>query len=173
MPWAEILGGATGGVATIIVLGVLFGQKIFDALLTAAIKRSEEVRQLLSNVDLDLRRARATPYQELWHLTRCLPLWPKAANASCADMRIFSGELRDWYFTGGGLWLSRESRKAYEALQTRLQDFQGRDGPLDGPLNEYEEIRVLCSQLRSELTRDLSSRRSPNPELAGVTQPTA
>jgi hypothetical protein len=169
MPWAEILGGATGGFATIIVLGVLFGQKIFDALLATAIKRSEDVRQLLSDVDLDLRRSRAAPYQALWCLTRRLPLWPKDTTVTCADMRTFSGELRDWYFAGGGMWLSRESRKAYESLQTRLQGFQSRDGLLD----EYEAVRVLCSQLRSELTRDLSSRRPPIPELASIAQPAA
>ncbi len=162
MPWGEILGGATGGVAAVIVLGVLFGQKIFESLLTAAIKRSEEVRLLLSNVDLELRRARATPYQGLWALTKRLPLWPRDATVTCAEMLTFSGELRDWYFGGGGMWLSRQSRKAYEDLQTRLQGFQGRAGLLD----DYEGVRLLCSRLRSELTADLSSRRSPNPELA-------
>jgi len=165
MPWAEIRGGATGGVATFIVLGVLFGQRLFDSLLSAAIKRSEEVRQLLSSVDLELRRARATPYQELWRLTRRLPLWPKDDLVTNADMATFSRELRNWYFAGGGMWLSRESRKAYEVLQRRLQDFSGREGPLLA----YDEILGLCSQLRSELTRDLSSRRDPNPELAGGT----
>ena len=110
MPWGDILGGATGGVAAVIVLGVLFGQKIFESLLTAAIKRSEEVRQLLSNVDLELRRARSTPYQGLWALTKRLPLWPRDPKVACADMLTFSGELRDWYFAGGGMWLSRESK---------------------------------------------------------------
>jgi hypothetical protein len=166
MPWTEILSGATGGVAIVIVLGVLFGQKLFETLLTAAVKRSEEVRQLLSSVDLDLRKARSTPYQDLWRLTRRLPLWPKDENVTYPDMVNFSGELRDWYFAGGGMWLSRESRKAYEVLQSRLQDCREREGHL----HEYEEIRGLCSRLRSELTADLSSRRSPNPELVEITR---
>jgi hypothetical protein len=125
MPWGEILGGATGGAAAIIVLGLLFGQKIFESLLTAALKRSDEVRQMLSSVDLELRRARATPYQALWALTHRLPLWPRNPSVTCADMRTFSGELRDWYFAGGGMWLSRESRQAYEGLQSRPAGLSG------------------------------------------------
>jgi len=162
MPWEQILGGLTGGAATVAIVALLVGQKGFDALVGNALARSGWLRELRSDVDLELRRSRAEPYMELWRVTRCLPLWPRAADVTREDMTALSCNLREWYFNGGGMWLSAESRRAYEVLQTRLQDFAGKRGPLA----EYDEIRVLCSQLRSDLTADLSSRRPPQPELA-------
>ena len=131
--------------------------------------------QTRSTIDLALRDARLAAYQELWCLTGKLPQWPRAAQPAgddlmYEDLRKFSQDLRDWYFSKGGWLLSVEARKAYTPVQESLWNDVGgvlwdthADGSRHlrhGPVSErhYDQIRERCHELRNELTKDLHSR---------------
>src|SRR5262245_40297981 len=59
-------------------------------------------------------------YKDLWALTDMLPMWPKSDYVTYAKVLKRSGECRDWFFKGGGLYLSTESRAAYGKVQEAL-----------------------------------------------------
>lgn len=170
MPWEAILGGATGGVAVAIVLAVLFvkslTEKIVDAAqkrFESALKRAEELHKstlaMASTVDTDLRGRRITVYAELWKKTGTLPQWPRNRELVYEDLRALTDELRKWYFATGGMYLSTTARKAYGEVQEALTSVLANKQAGKVSDADYDSVRGKCSALRSELTRDLLSRR--------------
>jgi hypothetical protein len=102
---------------------------------------------------------RISAYQRLWELTRILPKWPRARNIPYSDLRAFSASLRDWYFLGGGgLFLSRPAHGAYSSVQNTLQAILGKR--VSGAMadDHYDEVREVCSALRSQLAKDIGAR---------------
>lgn len=102
---------------------------------------------------------RIAVYRRLWELTRVLPKWPRAKNVAYAELRAFSEALRDWYFVGGGgLFLSRPAHGAYSSVQNTLQAILGKR--VSGPIaaEHYDEVREVCSALRSQLAKDIGAR---------------
>ena len=110
-----------------------------------------------SRVDRTLIRKRERVYKELWQLTSIVPTWPKAEACTYEDLRRFSELLRAWYFTTGGMYLSEEARGAYGKLQEALAAMPARLSVLTDA--DYEAARKAGSALRTELTRDLFSRK--------------
>lgn len=170
MPWDAILGGATGGAAVAIVVGVLFLKSLTEKVVDAAqarfessLKRAEELHRstvaLAASVDTDLRTRRIDAYTELWRLTGALPQWPRNRDLAYEDLRSLTGEFRQWYFGVGGMYLSVKAREAYGKVQEALGGILASAG--DGPVSEahYDAVRGECSRLRTELTQDLLSRR--------------
>lgn len=170
MPWEAILGGATGGVAVAIVVAVLFLKSVTEKMVEAAqkrfesaLKRAEELHKstlaMATTVDTDLRGRRITVYSELWKKTGALPQWPPNRDLTYRDLSDLTAELRKWYFESGGMYLSTTAREAYGAVQESLTTVLGRNE--DGKVSDsdYDAIRGKCSALRTELTRDLLSRR--------------
>lgn len=140
-------------ILTVVVSSLIGG---FVAYVGAVINSSLAMR---SQIDQSLRDARTNVYKDLWRRTGLLPQWPKSSDVTYAKLSDFSRDLRHWYFTEGGIYLSSESRAMYGRLQeivtVVLQDAgQGRITD-----EEYVRIREACSLLRTELTRDLLSRR--------------
>ena len=133
------------------------------ALLGFAADERRNVLAQASAFDTDLRERRIPVYTELWRLTRLLPKWPRATGITGHHLRSFSENLRKWYFSGGGMFLSYESVDAYKHLQDELAAFlAGRPSlseSITGP--EYDWFRECCSALRTELTNDIVSRRAP------------
>ncbi len=102
---------------------------------------------------------RIAAYRTLWALTRLLPKWPRAGNVSYSKLRTFSAALRDWYFLGGGgIFLSRPAHGAYSSVQNTLQAILG--DRVSGLIAEehYDEVREVCSTLRSQLAKDIGAR---------------
>ncbi len=112
-----------------------------------------------AQIDQSLREIRISVYKDLWRRTGLLPQWPKSPDVTYAKLADFSRDLRHWYFNEGGIYLSTEARTAYgkvqETVTTVLQD--AGEGKLTD--EQYDRIRETCSLLRTELTRDLLSRR--------------
>ena len=170
MPWEAILGGVTGGAAIAIVLGVLFAKSLTDKIVEAAqmrfesaLKRAEEMHKvalaMASAIDTDLRGRRFTVYAELWKKTGTLPQWPRNPEVTYSDLGELTGHLRDWYFINGGIYLSATARSAYgEVQETIISILDKKQSGLVSD-SDYESIRKKCSSLRTELTRDLLSRR--------------
>jgi hypothetical protein len=102
---------------------------------------------------------RISAYRRLWELTRILPKWPRASNVPYSDLRAFSAALRDWYFIGGGgIFLSRPAHGTYSSVQNTLQAILSKRA--SGPIatDHYDEVREVCSALRSQLAKDIGAR---------------
>jgi hypothetical protein len=102
---------------------------------------------------------RIAAYRKLWELTSVLPKWPKAENVPYSELRKLSADLRDWYFVGGGgMFLSRAAHGAYASVQNTLQAVLGQrtSGPI--AVEHYDEVREVCSTLRSQLAKDIGAR---------------
>lgn len=113
-------------------------------------------------IDESLRQERVKQYSVLWKKTGLLPKWPRADAVTYADLDRCSAEFRDWYFDGGGIFLSTRARKVYgdaqDAIGRVLQSHPaGRDARLSTP--DYDALQASLSALRTELTRDLMSRK--------------
>lgn len=98
--------------------------------------------------------------RHVWTLTKLLPKWPRNDRLTGKDLRGFSEDLRDWYFGGGGMFLSHESVKAYKNLQNELTGYLTGQEDLAKPLliPDYDRVRDFCSALRTELSRSTSCR---------------
>jgi hypothetical protein len=109
-------------------------------------------------IDEGLRAKREADYLKLWTLTGLVPKYPRADDVTYAKLDKLSRDMRDWYFEGGGLYLSRQARKGYGNLQDALQPMI-RNAADEVILTEnYDALQRLCSRLRTELTSDLLSR---------------
>jgi hypothetical protein len=102
---------------------------------------------------------RIAAYRGLWALTRILPKWPRANNVPYSKLRAFSAALRDWYFLGGGgMFLSRSAHGAYSSVQNTLQAILCQRVSGTVAASHYDEVREVCSALRSQLAKDIGAR---------------
>lgn len=122
--------------------------------------------KLVLDYDADLRSRRVTAYADLW--ARLEPLAKYAAESSFSetDAKDLATSLRVWYFQKGGLFLSRDTRADYFALQnllTHLSEGWGWEAPGRERLAPAarEHVRTYGSRLRSSLTRDVGTRSRP------------
>jgi hypothetical protein len=110
-------------------------------------------------IDLAIREERAEGYRELWSLTGQLPRWPPGTKLTRGDIVKLSIDFRDWYFKGHGMYLSRQSRQFYDAVQELLTKHSHRRPAYEElPDPDYREIRKQLSALRGSMTNDLLSR---------------
>lgn len=111
-----------------------------------------------TKVDESLRDSRIKVYKTLWKKMELLPKWPKSTNVTYEKLNNFSVELKDWYFDGGGMYLSEKARKAYGNLQEVVSNVvgKGKEGTITD--DEYKLVRGKCGLLRTEITKDLQSR---------------
>nr|WP_315245428.1 hypothetical protein [uncultured Albidiferax sp.] len=119
----------------------------------------------LGAVDSELRSMRITSYSDLWKQTRVLPKWPRDPTVDCQSLTDLSTGLRGWYFGGkdavpGGMLLTVDAMNAYKALQSQIAEVVSAHAsdPMLAP-GDYEAVRACASTLRTELTKDLLSRR--------------
>jgi len=172
MPWQAILGGATGGLAVVIVVAVIFIKSLTEKLIEgaerrfeSALKRAEELQRstlaLATAVDTDLRQRRINVYVELWKKTGVLPRWPRNSELRYQDLHDLTAGLRSWFFDDGGIYLSASAREAYGQIQESLTSVLkgNRDGWVKVADPDYDTVLEKCSALRAELTHDLLSRR--------------
>ncbi|HLU68820.1 MAG TPA: hypothetical protein VKZ63_21210 [Kofleriaceae bacterium] len=186
MAWDVILGGsglvalAGAALAHFIKSAIDSGFKEAQSRIDSELKRAEAQRRAslasAGPLDVDLRARRAAAYQELWRRTGALPRRPREGEGegeregerdrelTCDDVRRLLDDLSAWYFEGGGMWLSSEARRAYDALQEAIAAALERAGPGRVASGDHEAIRSASSRLRAELSRDLLSRRAqPDP----------
>lgn len=139
--WSALIGGAVG--AVVAAIGTFWQSWV-----------STRVR-----VDEALRERREADYLTLWKLTGILPKWPKA-RVTYGEIDQQTQALRDWYFSGGGLYLSTEARTTYGAAQKALCSAveTAQTPELELAPKDYDRLQESLSALRTELTRDLLSR---------------
>jgi hypothetical protein len=108
-----------------------------------------------------LLKERWDEYQKLWAISGELPKWPRNRQLTISQLHDLSTRMKEWYFGKGGMMLSQESRRQYEFVQDGLMLACQKEADPQKPVTEadYEQIRLYFSGLRSELTRDLMSRK--------------
>jgi hypothetical protein len=157
-------GGSRGGdamvdVFTTALIGAVFG--LISGLTAAILERRREIAKEL----IEIRR---TAYAELWKSTGALPRWSRERGFTYPSLEALSADFRTWYFETGGMYLSRDARERYGAMQEAIATvLDARRGPSPGwPLSEeplsvsdYDLVLARCSALRTERTDDLLSRR--------------
>ncbi len=112
-----------------------------------------------TKVDEALLKTREDLYKPVWDRMRLLPKWPRRNKVTYEQLTAFSESLRDWYFDGGGMYLSGGAQKKYANLQDTIAAVLRRQMSGDVSDKDYDDIRDRCSALRTEMTKDLLSRR--------------
>jgi hypothetical protein len=166
MPWDSLLAGATGGAAIFIAFAVLFGQGLINSLIRLIDTRAKQIElrgellvKAMDGYDQQLSKTREAQYLELWALTAPLPKWPRNRELSFGRLEQLTCDLRDWYFGGGGLYLSQEAREVYGAAQGIIGGHLGPESEAKVPDEAYDSIQQSLSRLRTTLTKDLATRR--------------
>lgn len=121
-------------------------------------------RELEYKYDTDLRDKRIPQYLALWKLLEDLAKYARPKQLTFDDLYKLTASLRQWYFEQGGLFLSEKSRDTYFALQDAIKevlDVKGQSGEATVDEATYEDLRKSGSDLRTELTRDVGTRKSP------------
>jgi hypothetical protein len=149
---ASQMDSATAGIVAGVVSGI--GAAAVAGFVTLRKVRSD----LEAEYDKDLRARRLSKYLELW--PKFAPLsTTKLEDLDKKDVEGFSRELREWYFTEGGIYLSRSAMDVYNLLQTEINASTGTSGALG--TREAARIRFFASSLRTRMTEDLGTRRRP------------
>lgn len=124
-----------------------------------AAKQIDDLKTFGREIDTDLREKRHDVYRELWTMTKIVPKYPAPNRLEFAALSDFSYTLRDWYFETGGIYMSEAARDRYFEVQEVIQSVQSeKRSPVLEPA-QYDRVREACSKLRTELARDLQSRR--------------
>lgn len=90
------------------------------------------------------------------------PLQPKADDVTYLKLKAMSEQMRDWYFCSGGILMSEKTRALYGMLQEEINARILKNKKPDANLvenEEYDTIQKLCSSVRSEMTKDLLSKK--------------
>ena len=125
---------------------------------TAPGVRTDQTAQAAYNDEFLTQRLAA--YRSLWEATQTLPKWPRVQNLPYSALSQLSKALRSWYFTGGhGLFLSRSAHDRYSAVQNTLQAILSLRPAGSVSALHYDEVRDVCSALRSQLAADVGSRK--------------
>lgn len=136
-------------VAVIAVIGATVG---------AALSSWLGARQAVSQ---DMRERRLASYPPVWSRTSVVSRWPRT-NAHVENLQVLHGDLRTWYYTVGGLYLSENARTRYGHLQElvgRVVDRKELDGGGIVADSAYEDLMEAASAFRSALTEDIESRQ--------------
>jgi hypothetical protein len=162
IPWNTIFAAAvSSGLTTtiLIIVGVYFARRVIDGLVDSGVKAFESALEVGSQIDIDLRDRRIRVYKYLWQHTEILPKWPRNPAVTYEALYKFSATLRDWYFQTGGMYLSRDTQKAYVAVQETIREtLEEKDsGRVED--EHYDAIRDKCSALRTQMTEDILSRK--------------
>jgi hypothetical protein len=116
-----------------------------------------------TKIDEALRQKRDGMYKDLWTKTGLVPFWPKNPDVTYRHLYELSCDLKNWYFQQqGGLYLSKQSRSAYGALQESLTSVLSNKSETDYDNQivqaDYDLIKYKGRGLRVQLTEDLLSR---------------
>ena len=139
----------------------LFFSAVIGALAGAFAAAYKSRKELESLYDIELRRRRIDAYVQLWKLLEPLARWSPPRPLTYHTLAQLSRALRSWYFSSGGLFLSRTTRAPYFNLQealTRLGERAPVDENAQPELDTLDILRALASRLRTFSTEDVATR---------------
>ena len=110
------------------------------------------------DMEVELRRQRLEAFKRLWALSEPLAKYGRTGpetSVTPASMETLSHDLRHWYFSEGGMFLSDSSRDAYfdfqDALQAVVQSAAASEKDKELDEETREAIREKGSLLRTSL----------------------
>jgi hypothetical protein len=147
-----------------VITGFVSG--ILSSVVTYFSTRSKIRLDLAVEYDKDLRQKRLELYRELWPKTKPLAEFSAEAPITFEVIKAVSGEMRDWYFAEGGIYLSKRSRRPYFNLKSLMQEIlndnslqQDHAKPIHG--TQLKKILVAALELRTSLSDDIRARNAP------------
>lgn len=147
-----------------VITGFVSG--ILSSVVTYFSTRSKIRLDLAVEYDKDLRQKRLELYRELWPKTKPLAEFSAEAPITFEVIKAVSGEMRDWYFAEGGIYLSKRSRRPYFNLKSLMQEIlddnslqQDHAKPIHG--TQLKKILVAARELRTSLSDDIRARNAP------------
>ena len=136
------------------------------AVITYLATRSKAVLDLTIEYDKELRKERLAAYQQLWPKLKPLARYSPERPLTYEIVKLTSEDMRDWYFSTSGIFLSARSRKPYFDLKAVMQGIID-----DAKLQQHGEKQLDASSiktvlenarlLRASLSDDLGTRRKP------------
>ena len=102
-----------------------------------------------------VRTQRIAAYPAAWRRTGVVSRWPRTDAGREHVLRLHE-DLRRWYYTEGGMYLSTRARKRYEHLQLVLGSFLLQ--PESNIADHYVSLMEAASYFRTGLTKDLETR---------------
>jgi hypothetical protein len=103
----------------------------------------------------NIRDQRIRTYPAVWERTSVVSRRPRTDATREHAVRLHL-DLRTWYYSSGGLFLSEDAQERYEHLQVVLEALIAKD-PAE-PL-EYDELMEAAHWLRDGLAEDLRTRQ--------------
>jgi hypothetical protein len=116
-------------------------------------------KQLEERLRTELYSRRMETYPKLWEAMEPLAIYAPATPVGVGALAKVAAYMRAWYYREGGFYFSEQSRERYGAVQEATGSLiGGRDA--DQILDEAElaPLRAAASSLRTEMTRDCSTR---------------
>jgi hypothetical protein len=105
-----------------------------------------------------VRDERIRTYPAVWERTSVVSRWPRT-DATREHATHLHLDLRTWYYSGGGLFLSEDTQDRYEHLQVVLEAVIARN-PSE-PL-QYDSLMDAAHWFRAGLAEDLRTREHHN-----------
>ena len=106
-----------------------------------------------------VRDQRIRTYPAVWERTSVVSRWPRT-DATREHATHLHLDLRKWYYSGGGLFLSEDAQDRYEHLQVVLEAIIA--GSSSEPLHEYDSLMEAAHWFRAGLAEDLRTRERHN-----------
>jgi hypothetical protein len=106
-----------------------------------------------------VRNERIRTYPAVWERTSVVSRWPRT-DATREHATHLHLDLRKWYYSGGGLFLSEDAQDRYEHLQVVLEAVIA--GSASEPLHEYDSLMEAAHWFRAGLAEDLRTRERSN-----------
>ena len=116
-------------------------------------------RDLQLKFDASLRDLRIEAYKDLWKELRKLAKYGRPGPLSKSQAEGLRHRLTMWYFDTGGLVLSVEAREDYFTFLDGLELVIARGEDVFREADD-EFLRLLGSQLRTSMARDVGTRRT-------------
>lgn len=107
---------------------------------------------------------RLNGYTEFVKLTSLFPQYPYYKSVTWADVFQLSIDFRDWYFQGYAIVVSGAFREKYFDLQKYIStqvSAERVNNKVKLEMHQIEDFRVRCSQIRTQIARELESRENP------------
>lgn len=133
---------------------------VVTALLAAVGTYYTTRRNLQVQYDADLRRLRIDAYKDLWKRLDALAKYGRPQTLASDDAQALGRSLREWYFEVGGIFLSRQTRSDYFALQDAIEELAPPSTSRAFGKADDDFLRVLGSRLRTGMTRDVGTRQT-------------
>lgn len=106
-----------------------------------------------------VRDERIRTYPAVWERTSVVSRWPRT-DATREHATHLHLDLRKWYYSGGGLFLSEDTQDRYEHLQVVLEAVIAQSP--NEPLHEYDQLMDAAHWFRAGLAEDLRTRERHN-----------